>query len=562
MSERQGIGRDPAEALRLAELVVDLATKAGAGEAEALVVAGESALTRFANSEIHQNVASAEVLVNLRFVNGRRVGVASSGRTDSEGLRALVERASAIAANVEELEDWAGLPEADAPAPLDAAWSDGTADATPELRAEGARAVIAAADEAGVTAFGSFATDAEAVAVANSKGIRAAERRTTSQLLTVAMGPDKGTGYAEQCAVDASAIDAAAIGREAAGRARASANPVTLDPGDYPVVLHDYAVLDLLEMLGYLGFSALAVQQDRSFFEAGRRVASPLVTITDDGRDPAGLPMGFDAEGVPKQRLALLDAGVCRDLAYDQQTAARDGRRSTGHGLPAPNTYGPFPTNMVMSAGEASFDDLVGGLDRGLLVTRFHYTNPVHGKKVVITGMTRDGTFLVEGGRIVGPVRNLRFTMSYLDALANVEAVSRERRCLRGMLGRGRGAVGAHLVLLVHRRHGRGLTAGSAGRRRGHRRRAVRGPDGLRGPGRVHHRGHGLPLCGGRERGPGAILDRLAADGGTLRLLGAPDRADDGDEPPDHESDPAMGAASYVLAMAHARGLQVIREER
>jgi predicted Zn-dependent protease len=435
MSERHGLGGDPAEALRLAERVVALAEQAGASEAEALVVAGESALTRFANSEIHQNVASAEIFVNLRFVRGRQVGVASAGRMDDEGVRALVERAGDIAANVEELEDWAGLPEADAPQPLEAAWSDGTAGATPELRADGARAVIAAADEAGVTAFGSFSTDAEAVAVASSKGIRAAERRTTSQLLTVTMGPDDGTGYAEQCAVDATTIDAAAVGREAAERARSSRNPVAIEPGDYPVVLHHYAVVDLLDMLGYLGFSALAVQEDRSFFETGKQVASPLVTITDDGRDPAGLPMSFDAEGVPKQRLALLDAGVCRDLAFDAQTAARVGRRSTGHGLPAPNPYGPFPTNMVMSAGDASFEELVGGLDRGLLVTRFHYTNPVHGKRVIITGMTRDGTFLVEGGHVVGPVHNLRFTMSYLDALAGVEAVSRERRCIRGFLG-------------------------------------------------------------------------------------------------------------------------------
>ena len=435
MSERHGIGGDPAEALRLAERVVGAATKAGAGEAEALVVAGESALTRFANSEIHQNVASAEVFVNLRFVSGRRVGVASTGRMDDDGIRALVEHAAAIAANVEELEDWAGLPEADAAKPLPEAWSDGTAGATPELRADGVRAVIAAADRAGVVAYGAFSTDAEAVAVANTRGIRAAERRTTSQLLTVTMGPEDGTGYAEQCAVDATTIDAAAIGREAAERARACMNPVALEPGDYPVVLHHYAVVDLLDMLGYLGFSALAVQEDRSFFEAGKRVASPLVTITDDGRDAAGLPMGFDAEGVPKQRLSLLDAGVCRDLAYDAQTAARAGRQSTGHGLPAPNPYGPFPANMLMAPGDASFDDLLGGLDRGLLVTRFHYTNPVHGKKVIITGMTRDGTFLVEGGRLVGPVRNLRFTMSYLDALANVEAVSRERRCVRGFLG-------------------------------------------------------------------------------------------------------------------------------
>ncbi len=435
MSATHGIGGDPVEALRLAEEVVRQAQAAGAGEAEAMVVAGESALTRFANSEIHQNVASAEVFVNLRFVQGRRVGVASSGRMDPEGIRALVERAAAIAANVEELEDWAGLPEAPEPEPLPAAWSDGTAGASPELRAEGARAVIAAADAAGVAAFGSFATDAEAIAVANSKGNRAAERRTSAQLLTVAMGPDNGTGYAEQCAVDATLIDAAVIGGEAAERARASANPVDIAPGDYPVVLHHYAMVDLLDMLGYLGFSALAVQEDRSFFEAGKRVASPLVTITDDGRDADGLPAGFDAEGVPKERLSLLDAGVCRDLAFDAQTAARVGRRSTGHGLPAPNTWGPFPTNMVMAAGDASMDELVGGLDRGLLVTRFHYTNPVHSKKVIITGMTRDGTFLVEGGRIVGPVRNLRFTMSYLDALANVEAVSRERRCIRGFLG-------------------------------------------------------------------------------------------------------------------------------
>jgi predicted Zn-dependent protease len=430
-----GGAADPAAVLRLAEEVVGRAQAAGAGEAEALVVAGDAALTRFANSEIHQNVASSEVFVNLRFVVGRRVGVASTGRTDAEGLRGLVERAAQIATNVEELPDWAGLPAAPGAPPIPAAWSDDTAAAGPELRADGARAVIAAADAAGVTAYGSFSTEAEAVAVATTAGIRAAERRTSSQLLVVTMGPDDGTGYAEQVAVDATAIDAAALGREAAERARASAGPVDLPPGDYPVVLHHYAVVDIADMLAYLGFSALAVQEDRSFWEAGRRVGSPLVTLLDDAADPAGVPVGFDAEGVPKQRLSLLDAGVCRDLAFDAQTAARSGRSSTGHGLPAPNPYGPFPMNMVMAAGVTPVDELIGGLDRGLLVTRFHYTNPVHGKRAVITGMTRDGTFLVEGGQIVGPVRNLRFTMSYLDALANVEAVSRERRCLKGFIG-------------------------------------------------------------------------------------------------------------------------------
>jgi predicted Zn-dependent protease len=259
--------------------------------------------------------------------------------------------------------------------------------------------------------------------------------RTTSQLITVSMGPAGGSGYAEAAAVDAATIDAAALGREAAYKARATADAVGIDAGDYPVVLEEYAVVDLLDMLGYLGFSALAVQEERSFFETGRRIGSDLVTIRDDGRDPAGLPMAFDYEGVAKQCVELIERGVCRSVVYDAQTAARDGVASTGHGLPAPNSYGPFPLNMIMEAGTATREELIGGLDRGLLVTRFHYTNPVHPKLAIVTGMTRDGTFLVERGRIVGPVRNLRFTQSYLEALAGVGAVARERKTLKGFLG-------------------------------------------------------------------------------------------------------------------------------
>jgi PmbA protein len=423
------------DALALAERALALATAAGATEAEALVMTEDAALTRFANSQIHQNVAETNVAINLRYVVGKRVGVASSGRTDDEGLHRLVEQASAIAGVVEELEDWGGLPDPTSVEEVAAAYAPATADASPELRAEGVRAVIAAADDAGVTAYGSFSTGTETVAVANSKGIRTGGTRTVSQLLTVSMGPDGGTGYAEQAAVDATTIDAAAIGRQASQTARASANAVALDAGDYPVVLEEYAVVDLLDMLGYLGFSALAVQEERSFVELGKRVGSELVTIVDDGRDPSGLPMAFDYEGVGKQRVPLLEAGVCAGVVYDAQTAARDGVRSTGHGLPAPNAYGPFPLNQVMSAGTTPRDELVGGLERGLLVTRFHYTNPVHPKLAIVTGMTRDGTFLVEDGAVVGPVRNLRFTQSYLDAMAAVVAVSRERKTLRGFLG-------------------------------------------------------------------------------------------------------------------------------
>ncbi|HEX7223691.1 MAG TPA: TldD/PmbA family protein [Candidatus Limnocylindrales bacterium] len=427
--------RDAAEVLAIAERALRYAEATGATEVEALVSADDLSLTRFANSEIHQNVAESNIQLNLRVVIGRRVGVASSNHLDDAGLQRLAETAAAIARNSEELEDWGGLPEPTGIIDLPAGFAASTAGATPEGRAEGVRAVIAAADEAGVIAYGSFSTGTELIAIANSKGIRAAQRRTAAQLLTVSMAADGGSGYAEQASVDVDEIDAESIGREAAAKAKATQNPVAVDPGDWPVVLEEYAVVDILSMLGYVGFSALAVQEERSFAEPGRRIGSEMVTIIDDAADPATLPMAFDYEGVAKQRVALVEAGICRDVVYDAQTAARAGRASTGHGLPAPNPYGPFPLNMAMAPGTAARADLVGGLERGLLVTRFHYTNPVHPKLAIVTGMTRDGTFLVEGGRIVGPVRNLRFTQSYLGALAATSAVSRERRTLRGDFG-------------------------------------------------------------------------------------------------------------------------------
>jgi predicted Zn-dependent protease len=425
----------PEDALALAERVLRLAEAQGATEAEVLVVAEDEALTRFANSEIHQNVAAADIRVNLRLARGKRIGVASSGRIDGEALRALAESAGWIAAVAEETPDWAGLPSAGAPEPVAGAFAAATAEASPELRAAAVRSVIGAAERAGVTAFGSFGTTVETVAVATTTGVRAAAARTRARLLAVTMGPDDGTGYGEAAAVDATMIDGEAVGREAAEKARLSARPVDLAPGDYPVVLEEYAVADILDQLGFVGFSGLAVEEGRSFFEPGKRVGSELVTIVDDARDPAGMPASFDFEGVPTRRVLMLEGGVCREVVHDSATAARAGVTSTGHGLPAPNPWGPFPLHAAMAAGRTPRAEVLAGLRDGLLVTRFHYTNVVHPKLAVITGMTRDGTFLVRNGEVVGPVRNLRFTQSYLDALAAVEAVSAERRLLVGEMG-------------------------------------------------------------------------------------------------------------------------------
>ena len=341
----------PEAAAELAERVLRLAEGEGASEAEVLVAAGDEALTRFANSEIHQNVAESDVRVNLRFLRGKRAGVASSGRTDPEALRRLAETAGRIAAIAEEQADWPGLPSAEPAEPAPGVFSEGTAGASPELRAAGVRAVIAAADAFGVAAFGSFSTSVETIAVATSTGTRVSEARTSSRLLAVTMGPDDGTGYAEAAAVDATTIDAPAIGREAAEKARRASHPIALPPGDYPVVLEEYAVADLLDNLGFVGFSGLAVEEERSFFEPGKRIGSELVTIVDDARDPAGMPASFDYEGVPTRRVPMVEAGVCREVVHDAATAARAGVPSTGHGLPAPNPWGPFPLHAVMAPG-------------------------------------------------------------------------------------------------------------------------------------------------------------------------------------------------------------------
>ena len=416
----------------IADRAVAMALEAGASQAEAVVVDGARALTRFANNELHQNVSEDDVWINLRFVDGQRIGVASGNSIDDEALERLA-RSAAETARLQPEQEWFRSLPGPAPVPLaEGAFALATAEADPELRAEAAAAVIAAARAVEAQAFGLAETSAETISVVNSLGVDVSEQRSRARVMTVMMGPGGGTGYAEQVAVDVEAIEASAIGHEAAQRTAAMANPIELPAGDYPVVLDHYATMDLALWLGAVGFNAQDVQEQQSFFEPGKVVASPLISLADDGTDQLGTPASFDYEGVAKQRVPLLEHGVCRALVHDSKSAAAEGVPSTGHALPAPNPWGPNPLNLSMAPGEMSREEVLGGLERGLLVTRFHYTNAVHPRQVRITGMTKDGLFLVEDGKIVAPVRNLRFTQSYLDALAAVEAVSRERRAVDG----------------------------------------------------------------------------------------------------------------------------------
>lgn len=399
-----------------------------AEQTEVVYLGTESALTRFANNFIHQNVAESNAEVRVRAVVGKKVGVATTNRLDDASLRRVVEQALEIANIQPENPEFHSLP---APQPITPApgYSEQTARYTPEERAHQVGVIVQLAKERGLESAGAFSTNTTEMAVANSLGIFAYEPRTDAECHAVVMADADGSGYVQRVATDVSTMNFEALAREAVEKAMRSRNPIAVPTGEYPVVLDTCAVGDMLENLIFMGLSATAVQEERSFMNGqfGKQLIHPDITIYDDGHDPAGLPQAFDYEGVPKQRVVMFDSGIARAVVYDSFTSARDGHTNTGHALPAPNPYGPMPTQTMMAAGDASMEGLIKGVDHGIYVTRFHYTNAVHPVKTLFTGMTRDGTFLIEHGELTSPIKNMRFTQSILEALRDVQAIGRER---------------------------------------------------------------------------------------------------------------------------------------
>ncbi len=398
------------------------------GDGEVLYSASDLALTRFANSRIHQNVAAHDATIRVRLIDDDRTGVASTNRLDEAGLREVVDRAEAIRRRATPSPDQTALPDPDGEPDSRLGCVPATMSADPELRAAGAQAVIAAGAESNLEVSGAFSTQTATVGVANSRGLRSLHTGTEAKLLTVMMDGEGGSGYAQAFGPDVRAIDPVAVGDEAADKARRSAGATEIDAGEYAVILEEYAVATILEYLSLAGFSALAVEEGRSFMELGERVMGDNVTIWDDGHDPHGTPSVIDFEGVRKQRVGLITDGIARGLVYDTATARRAGTQSTGHALPAPNPWGPMAWNLFMAPGSSSKDSMLASTERGIWVTRFHYVNVLHPKKGILTGMTKDGTFLIENGRITRPVRNFRFTQSIPEAFSAIEAISSDTR--------------------------------------------------------------------------------------------------------------------------------------
>jgi len=409
----------------LKRFVIGVLERSPAQQTEVMVTEWDSALTRFANNGIHQNVAERNVSVRVRVVKGGKTGVASINQLNEAAATDVLKRAVAIA-DLQPRSDVVPMP-GPAPARPVEAWSDATAAATPEERADFVQTVCARAGRAGLKAFGAYSTSAWQLAIANSLGVFHHQRSTQASVNSVVMG-DAGSGYADRGAIDVRELDKDELATEVIEKAQRNQNAQPVEPGVYEVVLEEYAVAEMLEFMSFIGFGALSVQEERSFMRLGEQITGDQISIWDDGLDRTGIPASFDFEGVPKQRVDLITGGVASGLVYDMQTATRAGRESTGHGLPAPNTEGPFAVNLFMKSGETPKADLIADIKRGIWVTRFWYVRVVQPKASIITGMTREGTFLIENGRITRPVKDLRFTQSILEALNGTLAISRSTK--------------------------------------------------------------------------------------------------------------------------------------
>lgn len=428
------IGRGDGAELDLARRVVELVRRqAGAGaEAEAFAHHSASALTRFANSAIHQNVADATTTVRLRLHLDGRTTSGSSTVTDAAGLQALVERTVAAVRLCPRDAGWPGVA-APVPLPPGGQFDEATARATPDERAARVLDFVRAAG--GLETAGYCRTTYSSAAFANSAG-QAVEGRTAEAAIDGIARLDGADGVA-RLAVDRLAdLDGAPLGARAAAKARAGGQPVEVPPGRYEVVLEPSAVADILFNLATFGFNGKAYAERQSFARLGARQFDPAITIVDEPlAGPAGgaLALPFDAEGTPRSTLSLVQDGTTVAVTHDRRTAAEVGATSTGHGLNGFRGVGPVAANLRLAAAPAGPNAvdhdapgaspgdsaaLVAGVERGLLISDFWYTRVLDPKVLSVTGLTRNGVWLIADGEITSSVSNVRFTQSYPEALA------------------------------------------------------------------------------------------------------------------------------------------------
>jgi PmbA protein len=396
-------------------------------EALALVHSERSGMARFAGSAVHQPTLIENDVVELQIVRDGRLGIASVNRSDDEGLRVLAERAAEAADSAPADPDFPGLAPPAQPPPVEG-YDEETAALTAEEQARLAAAAINASE---LDLYGFFTSGVTEMALMSSTGLAVSQPMTDVAVLALA-AVDGASGYAEQTGWRLADVDPAEAATEAVEKAKLTRGAVELEPGSYPAVLEPPAFAELLAYFAYDAFGALGLVEERSyaFDKLGQRVFDERFSLADDALDPRGLPKAFDFEGTPKQRVELVEDGVLGGVVWDRVTAKRagNGHESTGHAPPSSlRNWGPLAFALSVAGGEAeSAEQLAETLGDGIYVTRLHYLSIVDPREGIVTGMTRDGTFRIRGGKIADPLVNLRFTVAVPEVLAELPGLTRE----------------------------------------------------------------------------------------------------------------------------------------
>ena len=396
-------------------------------EALALVHSERSGMARFAGSAVHQPTLIENDVVELQIVRDGRLGIASANRTDDEGLRVLAERAAEAADSAPADPDFPGLAPPAQPPPVEG-YDEETASLSAEEQAQLAAAAINASE---LDLYGFFTSGVTEMALTSSTGLAVSQPMTDVAVLALA-AVDGASGYAEQTGWRLADVDPAAAATDAVEKAKLTRGAVEVEPGSYPAVLEPPAFAELLAYFSYDAFGALGLVEERSyaFDRLGQRVFDERFSLADDALDPHGLPKAFDFEGTPKQRVELVEDGVLSGVVWDRVMAKRagNGHESTGHAPPSSlRNWGPLAFALSVAGGEAeSAEQLAETLGDGIYITRLHYLSIVDPREGIVTGMTRDGTFWIRGGKIADPLVNLRFTVAVPEVLAELPGLTRE----------------------------------------------------------------------------------------------------------------------------------------
>jgi len=419
-----------------------------ADEVEAIFTGSRFALTRFANNTIHQNVEEENSVVSIRTNFAGRTARATTNQFDDESLQRAVDASENLARVQAPDPDLLPMPDAlealgrtggTPVAPL-SRFFEQTAAISPADRAEVVRGIVSVAGKHNLTTAGIYSTSESEEGIFNGRGVANWHRQTLAEI-SITMLAEDSSGWQKSNSPDLSNLDPAWLAERAAQKAVESAHPREIAPGKYTVILEPAAVLDIVGFM-FWDFSGIAILDQRSFLNdsdngrIGTKLFGENINICDDAAHPLQAGAPFDGEGMRRQGVQLVENGVVKRVVYARGTAQKMKNSEyavkvgpiepTGHGFPLPNEMGEMPMNIVFGVPEnpRSVENMIASTERGVLVTRLWYIREVDPYEKIVTGMTRDGTFLVENGKVQCGLRNFRFNQSLISMLSNVEAMS------------------------------------------------------------------------------------------------------------------------------------------